>query len=75
MQRYADIYSLQSHSTCFGRHWAHHQEYKKTVTPTSGIGHDIGVAAFFQRGLIRISPDQTTLEESMTYTRGSGYSF
>jgi len=27
MQQYADIYSLQCHSTCFGRHSAHHQEY------------------------------------------------
>jgi hypothetical protein len=27
MQQYADIYSLQSHSTCFGRRSAHHQEY------------------------------------------------
>jgi len=47
----------------------------KTVTATSGIGHNTGAATFFQRG-----PDQTTLEESsctsiMTYTRGSGYSF
>jgi len=27
MQQYADIYSLQSHSTCFGCHSTHHQEY------------------------------------------------
>jgi hypothetical protein len=27
----------------------------KTVTTTSGIGHDIGAAAAFQRGLIRTS--------------------
>jgi len=26
MQQYADIYLLQSHSTYFGRHSAHHQE-------------------------------------------------
>ena len=26
MQQYADIYLLQSHSTCFGRHSTHHQE-------------------------------------------------
>jgi hypothetical protein len=50
----------------------------KTLTAPSGIGHDIGVAASLQRGLI--SPDQTTLEGSsctntITYTRGSGYSF
>jgi hypothetical protein len=50
----------------------------KTVTATSGIGYDIGVAVSFQRGLV--SPDQTTLEGSsytniMNYTRGSVYSF
>ena len=27
MQQCADIYLLQSHSTCFGRHSTHHQEY------------------------------------------------
>ena len=27
MQQYADIYLLQSHSTCFGRYNTHHQEY------------------------------------------------
>jgi len=52
----------------------------KTVTATSGMGHNTVAATFFQRGLIRTGPDQTTLEESscnsiMTYTRGSGYSF
>ena len=26
-QQYADIYLLQSHSTCFGRHSTHYQEY------------------------------------------------
>ena len=29
MQQYAVIYLLQSHSTCFGRHSTHHQEYYK----------------------------------------------
>ena len=54
----------------------------KTVSATSGIGHDTGTATSFQRGLIRtgVSPDQATLEGSsctsiMTYTRGSRYSF
>ena len=47
----------------------------KTVTATSGIGHNTGTATSFQRG-----SDQTTLEGSsctsvMTYTRGSGHSF
>jgi hypothetical protein len=27
IQQYADIYLLQSHSTCFGCHSTHHQEY------------------------------------------------
>jgi len=27
MQQYADIYLLQGHSTCFGCHITHHQEY------------------------------------------------
>jgi len=27
MQQYADIYSLQRHSACFGRHSTHHQDY------------------------------------------------
>ena len=27
MQQYADIYLLQSHSTCFVRHSTQHQEY------------------------------------------------
>ena len=27
MQQYADIYLLQSYSTCFGCHSTHHQEY------------------------------------------------
>ena len=27
MQQYADIYSLQNYSTCFGCHSTHHQEY------------------------------------------------
>jgi len=27
MQQYADIYSLQEHSTCFGCHSTHHQEH------------------------------------------------
>jgi len=50
----------------------------KTVTATSGIGHNVGTATSFHRGLIKL--DQATLEGSsrtniLTYTRGSGYSF
>jgi len=77
MQQYADIYLLQSHSTCFG---CQHPSSGalKTVTATSGIGHNTGTATSVQCGVI--SPDQTTLEGSsctsvMTYTTGSGYSF
>ena len=52
----------------------------KTVTATSGIGHDTGTAISFQRGRLGTGPEPTTLEGSsctsiMTYTRGSGYSF
>ena len=74
MQQCADIYLLQSHSTCFG---CQHPSSGalKTVTATSGIGHNTGTATSFQRGLIRT--DLTTLEGSsftsvMTYTGGSG---
>ena len=31
MQQYADIYSLQNYSTCFGCHSTHHQEYQKLL--------------------------------------------
>jgi len=34
------------------------------LTATSGISHNIGAATFFQCGLVRTGPDQTTLEES-----------
>jgi len=63
----------------------------KTVSATSGIGHDAGTATSFHRVLIRTgvsestrlahtSPDQATVEGSsgtsiMTYTRGSRYDF
>jgi cytochrome c1 len=41
IKQYADIYLLQSNSTCFGCHSTHHQEYNKTVTTASGVGHNI----------------------------------
>jgi hypothetical protein len=49
----------------------------KSVSATSGIGHGIGTATSFHRGLI---PNHATVERSngtntMTYTRGSRYSF
>ena len=52
----------------------------KTVTATTGIGHNTGAATSFQRGLFRTSPEQATLEGGsctsiMTYTSGTGYSF
>ena len=49
----------------------------KTVTATSGIGHNTGAATFFQRGLI--SPDQTTQHrlsgvlKTVTATSGIGH--
>jgi len=49
----ADIYLLQSHSTCFGHHSTHHQELSAPVTATSGIGHNTSTATSFQRGLLR----------------------
>ena len=70
MQQYADIYLLQSHYM-FRLSWRPSSGALKTVTATSGIGHNTGTATSFQHGLI--SPDQTTF--IMTYTRGSGYSF
>ena len=50
----------------------------KTVTATPGTGHNTGTATSLQRGLIRTSPDQATLEGSsctsiMTCTGGCGY--
>ena len=46
----------------------------KTVTATSGVGHDTGTATSFQRGLIR-TLEGSSCTSIMTYTRGSGYSF
>ena len=53
MQQCADIYLLQSHSTCFGMSQHPSSGALKTVTATSGIGHNTGTATSFQRGLIR----------------------
>jgi len=53
MQQYADIYLLQNHSTCFGASQPPSSGVLKTVTATSGIGHNTGTATSFQRGLIR----------------------
>jgi len=48
----------------------------KTVTANSGIGHNIGTATSFQRGLIRTGVSEScSCTNIMNYTRGSGYSF
>ena len=52
MQQYADIYSLQSHSTCFGCPPHPSSAVLKTVTSTSGTGHNTGTAVSIQRGLV-----------------------
>ena len=75
-QQYAGIYLLQSHSTCFGPS----SGALKTVTATSGIGHNTGTATSFQRGLLRTVLSRPRWKEVagtsiMTCTRGSGYSF
>jgi hypothetical protein len=51
MQQYADIYLLQSHSTCFGCDCTLHQYVPKTVT---GTGHNIGTATSLHRGQIAV---------------------
>jgi hypothetical protein len=52
MQQYADIYSLQS-LYVFRASLRPSSGVLKTVTATYGIGHNIGAAVSFQRGLIR----------------------
>jgi len=52
----------------------------KTVPTASGTGHTTCTTTPLQRGLIRLRPDQTTLEgssgtSSMTCTGGCEYSF
>jgi len=51
MQQYADIYLLQSHSTCFGCPQHPSLGVLNTVTAASGTGHNIGTATSLQRGL------------------------
>jgi len=45
----------------------------KTVTATSGIGHNTGTATSFLRGLIRTSPDQTA--SGIGHNTGTATSF
>jgi len=56
MQQYADIYLLQSHSTCFGCPQHLLSEVLKTLTATSGTGHNIGKATSLQRGQVGTWP-------------------
>jgi len=49
MQQYADIYSLQSHSTCFGRH----NTYRTTRTNLSRSGHFGGKSQYQYYDLYR----------------------
>jgi hypothetical protein len=63
MQQYADIYSLQS-LYMFRASQHPSSGVLKTVTATSGIGHNAGAATFFQRGLIRTSVSEFTDIES-----------
>ena len=76
MQQYADIYSLQSHSYMFRASQHPSSGVLKTLTATSGIGHNTGTATSFQRGLIRLRWKEVAVPVcDMTYTRGSGYNF
>jgi len=52
MQQYADIYLLQSHSTCFACPQHPSSGVLKTVTAASGTGHNICAATSLQRGQI-----------------------
>jgi hypothetical protein len=61
MQKYAYIYLLQNHLTCFGCPSHPSSGVLKTVTAASGTGHNIGTATYLQRGHIG--------------TGGCGYSF
>jgi len=56
MQQYADIYLLQSYSTCFGCLPHPSSGVLKTVTAASGMGHNIGTATSLQRGQVRSRP-------------------
>jgi len=56
MQEYADIYLLQSHSTCFGVSTHPLSGVPNTVTAASGPGHNIDAATSRQRGQIGPGP-------------------
>jgi len=53
MQKYAGIYLLKNHSTCFWCPSHPPSGVHKTVTAASGTGHSIWVTTFLQRRLFR----------------------
>jgi len=57
MQQYADIYLLQSHSTCFRCPQNPSSGVLKTVSAASGTGHNIGTATTLQRGQVGTPDD------------------
>ena len=69
MQQFADIYLLQSHSTCLGVSQRTSTGVLKTVT---GKVHNMGTATFLHR-----VPDHATLEGSSCtdFMTCTGYSF
>ena len=70
MQQYADIYLFTAKSLYMFRVSQHPSSgVLKTVTATSGTGHNTGTATSLQRGLIR--PRWSI----MTCIGGCGYSF
>jgi len=69
MQQYADIYSPQNYSTCFGCHSTHYQEYQKLYPqpPVQVIllvpqlrSYVVWSGLACANRLARTSPDQTT---------------
>jgi len=50
MQQHAGIYLLQNYSTCFGCPSHLSSGVHKTLTATSGTGHNIWATTFLQRG-------------------------
>ena len=72
----ADIYSLQTYSTCFGCLSHPSSGVHQTVTAASGTGHSISATTFCrQRGLIRSRWQKVfALIRDMTCTRSCSYS-
>jgi len=57
MQQYADIYLLQSCSTCFGCPSHPSSGVLKTVTAASGTVHNIGTDTSLQSGKVGTAAD------------------